>query len=80
MTLNSREETRPADVATHGSREASPRAAPNEEDVRPWRGVFSPATDHDKLLSFEVEIRVEDLPTWEPQVIINPRWTADDDE
>ena len=53
-------------------------AAEEEDDRRPWRGVFAPVG----LLpgTVAVELAAQELPRWQPHLVPDPRWTADADE
>jgi hypothetical protein len=46
---------------------------------RPWRGVFAPEYEREVLFTQEMTIRTADLPRWEPQVTIDPRWIPEDE-
>ncbi len=51
-----------------------------QDELRPWRGLFSPAPERDSLFNLETRLRTSDLPSWAPFITINPRWSSDDDE
>ena len=51
----------------------------DDDDARPWRGVFAPGHDRKTLFTTEMQFRIDDLPRREPHVTISPRWIDDDE-
>ena len=73
-TLGALESVRDAPVAAMSS------AGEGDDESSPWRDVFVIELPHKELSCHEVIFPTAGLPRWQPEVILNPRWLADDDE
>ncbi len=52
----------------------------DSEDERPWRGVFAPEHEREVIFTQELQLRLRELPEWEPYLALDPRWLEDDQE
>jgi hypothetical protein len=62
-----------------GQAQAEKEIVDEDDDARPWRGVFTPVRERKTLFTTELQFRLADLPKREPHVTISPRWIDDDE-
>lgn len=81
LTGNSSEDASatPTPERVSGQRQAQQEIVDEDEDARPWRGVFAPGHERKTLFTTEMQFRITDLPKREPHVSISPRWIDDDE-
>jgi hypothetical protein len=53
---------------------------PTDEEESFWRGVFALPSSTNILFSKKIEVNVDELPAWEPHVVIDSYRLEDDDE
>jgi len=58
----------------------TPVAPSEDEDLRPWRGVYTPPIDEDVLFTTALELNAVRLERWEPKPVDRLRRGQDDDE
>ena len=82
--LEKDEEARKANGAFRTKEGETPQLSIEEgqakDELRPWRGFFSPAPQRDSLFTVEADLRTAELQSWQPCITINPRWASDDDK
>src|SRR5262245_22596996 len=54
--------------------------AENDEETRPWRGVYALEFPEEVLFTKPIDIRPEQLDEWRPQGVTSERQVRDDDE
>jgi Arc/MetJ-type ribon-helix-helix transcriptional regulator len=67
----------------NGQPPMSPATEPekeNEEEARPWRGVYALEFPEEVLFTKSIDIRTEQLDEWRPQGVTSERRVRDDDE
>ena len=69
----------PAPEQLAGQTEAQEEIVDEDDDARPWRGVFARGRERKTLFTTEMQFRIADLPKREPHVAISPRWIDDDE-
>jgi Arc/MetJ-type ribon-helix-helix transcriptional regulator len=52
----------------------------NDEEARPWRGVYALEFPEEVLFTKPIDIRPEQLDEWRPQGVTSERRVRDDDE
>jgi Arc/MetJ-type ribon-helix-helix transcriptional regulator len=52
----------------------------NEEEARPWRGVYALEFPEELLFTKSIDIRPEKLGEWRPRGVTSERQVRDDDE
>ena len=52
----------------------------NDEEARPWRGVYALEFPEEILFTKSIDIRPEQLDEWRPQGVTSERQGRDDDE
>ena len=52
----------------------------NDEEARPWRGVYALEFPEEVLFTKQIDIRPEQLDEWRPQGVTSERRTRDEDE
>ena len=57
-----------------------PQPESSSPETRSWRGVFPTNSPKVPIVTFEIDIRTSDLPSWEPQILVNLRWIENDAE
>lgn len=50
-----------------------------EPEARPWRGIFVLEQPQELVFSLPIEFKTIDLPEWEPQIVISPRLSSQDE-
>ena len=63
--------------------DASPATEPekeNDEEARPWRGVYALEFPEEVLFTKSIDIRPEQLDDWRPQGVTSERRVRDEDE
>lgn len=51
-----------------------------DEEVPFWRGVFALPSSTDVIFSKRIEVKINELPSWEPHIVIDSYRFEDDDE
>src|SRR5271156_4528102 len=52
----------------------------NDEEARPWRGVYALEFPEEVLFTKSIDMRPEQLDDWRPQGVTSERQVRDDDE
>jgi Arc/MetJ-type ribon-helix-helix transcriptional regulator len=69
--------------ADQGQAPTSPATEPEKEDdeeARPWRGVYALEFPEEVLFTKPIDIRTQQLDEWRPQGVTGERQVRDDDE
>ena len=71
--------TAPTPKQAEGQTQTQQEIAAEDDDARPWRGVFAPRHERKTLFMTEMQFRIADLPKRQPHVTISPRWIDEDE-